>query len=245
MSTRAAVALFAGKLIGIYVALAIIPWPGWQEACSETVAGVVNYFSSDVWGGLEAMTEGRGIFGTSAAAQVKSIARGAPEHGVDADIEHDLLIAVANLDAINRKIPPPTPKRADSMLLAIAPLSFLFALIVATPMTWKRRMIALASGGIACCVFILLRFSILIVVLFYGAAPHHVIKPTDLWNAVLPRVSGFLTETMATSFLVPLLIWVVVAFRRSDLERVVQWLALQAGDERENAETTGKKHDSS
>ncbi len=229
MSSRSAIAWFVIKLVGIF-AILVAPWPGWRETCSESVAATMQYLTCDLWGGLPAMTEGRGIFGTSAGVQVQSIARGNSRYGIKPDLDHDLLVALANLRIAGTpgQPPPPKPIPTSSMHLVVIPLAFFVALLMATPMTNKRRALSLLLGGSLCILFSLSRFAILILAGFHGDGPHSLYHAGPFWTYILGRLLGFATEVMATSYLVPLIIWLAVAFRRTDVDRLLAWATIRS-----------------
>lgn len=77
--------------------------------------------------------------------------------------------------------------------------------------------------------FCLSRFAILIFAGFYGDDPHSLYTAGPFWTEVLGRALGFMTAVMATSYLVPLIIWLAVAFKRDDADRLVAWLSARSG----------------
>jgi hypothetical protein len=99
------------------------------------------------------------------------------------------------------------------------PTAAVIALIVATPIPWRRRIIALASGLLLIHVFIALRVAIAIAYGFsWGTDGEVGILPRAVIEVLLQTVSA----SPVTSFVAPILVWVLVAFQAGDLRRILR-----------------------
>jgi hypothetical protein len=98
------------------------------------------------------------------------------------------------------------------------PTAAIVALIVATPLPWSRRWIALAAGLVLVHIFIALRIAAL---LLYGMYWGGAIQLSEMQaKAAEVILHGFSNSPVAT-FVVPVVIWLLVTFRRSDLEAIL------------------------
>jgi hypothetical protein len=126
---------------------------------------------------------------------------------------------------LTRKGPPEVRGRAtnDSHLVGYLPTVSLIALVIATPIAWKRRRRALLWGLVLVTIFVLLRMAIPIWRDFSRPDALQVYHPGPAARWVLGIAERALLSAPASWFVVPILIWVVVAFRRED------WILLQPG----------------
>ena len=92
------------------------------------------------------------------------------------------------------------------------------ALIVATPLVWSRRWIALTAGLVLIHIFITLRIAAAVLFgLYWGGA----IQLGEVQaKAAEIMLHGF-SNSPVTTFVVPVVIWLLVTFRRSDLEAIL------------------------
>jgi hypothetical protein len=101
--------------------------------------------------------------------------------------------------------------RLDTRGVGWIPTAFLVALVIASPVTWCRRLRALALGLVALDLYLLLAVRVYI------------------WNATLSNapetlkaIASGLVETMVVqlgpSFVVPAILWLLVTFRQADFE---------------------------
>lgn len=113
----------------------------------------------------------------------------------------------------------------DSRGVGWIPTAFLSALVLSTWIGWKRRLGALGLGLVAIHLYLLLAVR------------------AYIWNRTLPEtavgtfssavkwVAAGLEETMVTqlgpSFVVPAVIWILVTFRKGDLEAARVWLGIR------------------
>jgi hypothetical protein len=115
----------------------------------------------------------------------------------------------------------------DAWFTAYLPAAKLIALVLATPIPWRRRWNALFWGLILVHVFIAVRLGIQVLHAFsqpfvWGAPnPVRLFEPGAFWMAVLSWVNQHFAESTTPVFMVPVFIWILVAIRREDLFRIV------------------------
>ena len=101
---------------------------------------------------------------------------------------------------------------------AYLPTAAIFALILATPLPWSRRWLAMTLGFVLVHLFIALRVAVVpLYVMYVGGAIQRSEAQVRVAGVVL---EGFANSPVAT-FVVPVVIWLLVTFRRSDLEAVL------------------------
>ncbi|MBT8484462.1 MAG: hypothetical protein HKO59_01340 [Phycisphaerales bacterium] len=116
--------------------------------------------------------------------------------------------------------------KLSARYLGYTPTAILIALVIATPLTWRRRGRALLWGLPIVCVLVALRILL------------HVCEDLDTIRVI--QVDGFLESVMNlarnavsrstfTWYVMPVVVWILVAFRRGD------WAAL--GGEPEDQDT--------
>jgi hypothetical protein len=182
-------------LFGLVYGALIAPWPGWKAAYGSGFRWLARecVATSGSWTVRFRATPGGGPLDTQIV--VFDPARADPQGHVKARL----------LDL-------------DSRGVGWIPTAFLSALILASPVTWPRRLVALAAGWAA------LYLYLLIAVRAY------------IWNetlsdasALLKAVGAGLEETLITqlgpSFVVPAILWLLVTFRQADLETALQRIA--------------------
>ncbi len=96
------------------------------------------------------------------------------------------------------------------------PTAILVALVLATPAPWRRRGNGLLWGLVALHAFIALRVGLLLVEAFSQDNALQMFTLSTFWERVLDRAIPALVRAPAGSYVIPILIWVLVLFRRSD-----------------------------
>ena len=66
-------------------------------------------------------------------------------------------------------------------------------------------------------VFVLLRFAFVLLESFHGSEPYCLFQLHPPWSRIFRLSFNVIAVVPATTYLVPLVIWVLVSFRRSDL----------------------------
>jgi hypothetical protein len=128
-----------------------------------------------------------------------------------------------------RILPSDAPSIKISSQLAGYTLTILvITLILATPIiSWKRKGWALLWGVILVHVFIIFRMTIGLLFFFSLHQELAVVMFSPFWQNVLNRIYEVLIPNFGIIYTVPVFIWILVTFRRSD------WLQLASVGERE------------
>jgi len=100
----------------------------------------------------------------------------------------------------------------SSWLIGFQPTSLLIGLVVATPVSTRRRLWALFAGLVMVHAFALGRLATFVIL-----AP--VVLPDTFWAQALGWFVIYFIDSPAVSCFVPVLIWVAVTMRREDARR--------------------------
>jgi hypothetical protein len=172
--------------------LLIAPWPGWNGAYGSYFRGFGNW-------ALSFGDDRRFVELAPAVADPRGL---------------DTQIRLANrtlLDSEGRgKI---VHTDIDSRAIGWLPTALTLALIGATPISWRRRAWALLGGLVLIHVF--LAFTLLTWV-WNNAASVSLSDPSPWMKQVLDELNYTLMTQIGASFTVPVIIWVLVTFRRQD-----------------------------
>lgn len=123
---------------------------------------------------------------------------------------------------VNKALPAafgtrPVSARYDGYI----PASLAFALILATPVSWRRRLIGLVGSMLAIHGFVLFRRWVSIVnTLSQGDAINAFYPPGWLKAAMSFLVEHVFASVVACSFVLPVFVWMIVMLRRADWERL-------------------------
>ena len=174
--------------------LLIAPWPGWNDFYSEGFREVGNaVFGSN---------EGNRLLYFEAHRQTQGLA------------SMDTRIVLAN-----RSLADSTGKGPARMLgidprsIGWTPTALTMALIIATPISWYRRIWALAGGLILINLFIL--FSVWSYI-WNSSTEVSLVTLSPFWKEVADSLQYTLVTQLGVSFTAPLLIWILVTFSRKD-----------------------------
>ena len=108
-----------------------------------------------------------------------------------------------------------------SRLMFYLPLAETAALILAANVSWRRRGIALGSGLLLALGFVVLRLWVVLMVWFSDERPWAIYQIQPWARALLSHADEVLNTAPTATFLVPVLIWIVVVFRREDWDRII------------------------
>ncbi len=189
MRPRRLIAWFFLRLIALYVLL-LLPWPGLEEAYAQAFRKCGTVLLGD--------------FGSNGSVWLVE--------GPESDTTHD-----TDLFVQNRKTRAGLGLGVSSRYFGYLPMAFLTSLIVATPLSVRRRARALLWGLIVVHGVAVLQ---LILVATYGFSlgrPPVMYELSDFWGRTLAAVVQVIQVSPFTWLVVPLFIWIVVTFRRGDL----------------------------
>jgi hypothetical protein len=95
--------------------------------------------------------------------------------------------------------------------------ALLIALIVATPLPWRRRLIALALGLIILNAYLYGVLLVTVVRVLSREGPARLHELSSFWDGTLEFVMHHTTHSPTFSTVIPVVIWAAVTFRRGDL----------------------------
>jgi hypothetical protein len=105
----------------------------------------------------------------------------------------------------------------NSNLTGYRALVFFVAIVLATPIAWKRRVWALVWGMLLVNVFVTLRVWFKLYDGFSNPGPAHFFQLSESTKALLHWCTLILFHAPELNFIVPAFIWILVSFRRNDL----------------------------
>lgn len=118
----------------------------------------------------------------------------------------------------------PRPVRGTTEITAVyygyRPTVFLIALILATPIPWRRRLLALVWGLILINVFVAFRLTLQLFDIFSNGDALTLFTLSRPWKTVLKAMIRIFVMAPAGHYMGPAFIWLVVTFRRGDLAAV-------------------------
>lgn len=210
MSPRRSAIWFFIKVIVLYAAFAW-PFPAVEAAYSRGFAAATEWVL-----GVDRNGPPGGVLGTEGIVLVYS--------KYETDPEHDINIVVGNTSNLQGSDKPKTSSRN----LGYMPTAVLAALVLATPIAWKRRWISLVMGLLAVHLFIAMRVALVLVKLFHGDAGYCLFRWSAPWDRALEEAFRIISEVPATTYVVPLILWLAVTFRRDDWDSLVAGLQRNA-----------------
>ncbi len=174
--------------------LLIAPWPGWSELYSEGFRAVGNA----VFGG----SEGQRLLYFEAHRETRGFA------------SLDTRIVLANrTQAYSSGNASAKMLGIDPRSIGWTPTALTIAFIAATPIPWRRKTGALIWGLIWIHAFIL--FSVWVYI-WNNSTEVSLVTLSPFWKEIADDLQYTLVTQMGVSFSVPVLIWILVCFRRED-----------------------------
>jgi hypothetical protein len=137
-------------------------------------------------------------------------------------------IVVANLALRNAQRETPA-RHLDVDLRGVAwvPLVWLAALILASPVPGRRKAVAFFWGMLAIHAFILFSLGVYIVNQSDAASGLHLVELSSWAKELTDELENILITQMGASFVVPVLLWILVTFRREDVENLLEEIGTQ------------------
>ena len=175
--------------------LLIVPWPGWNQAYSR-------YFQS----------LGQMVYSFSFDSQRKVIIQ--PSSGEHPGLDTRMILEnTALTDKGDRNGLRAT--ELDSRSIGWVPTALTAALVLATPIPWRRRLIALSAGLVLIHLFVLLCLQSWI---WSESSAVSLLSLSGFWQQAADDLNYTLMIQLGASFSVPVVIWILVTFRRQDQE---------------------------
>lgn len=137
----------------------------------------------------------------------------------------DTAILIVNQDSLNNETNqdniPVEWILTSSRDMGYTPIALLIALILATSFSWQRKGWALLWGLVLIQVVIVFKVMILISFLV-SDSQLGIITLSPFWYQVLSANYVIFVENFTVSYIIPILIWILVLFRRRDWEQLNQ-----------------------
>jgi hypothetical protein len=180
-------------LLLVSFSLLIIPWPGLPEAYSSVYCAV-----------------GTTLFGNAGQGISVSLrAKETPDGRIDTEI---------HLRSSNPPGGTFAPHNARSGYVALAEL---IALVIATPVSWSRRMKALVAGVVLVNLFVLFRLGVVVLEGLVACPVWTIIELGTSGSMVLRATVEVVAKSPTLSFVIPALIWMLVTLRRGDVDTLM------------------------
>lgn len=181
--------------VTLFYGLLMVPWPGLQNTYGRFYRAV-----GDV------------VFGSFGPGGLVSFEpRTAPHPLYDTEI----VLQKLHSPAVGR-IP------TTSRYMGFMPTAFVIALVLATPLPWARRWLALCWALLWVNLYVAARVALVLVDTYSGNDPLALFKFSPFWKHTVFCATEVVCRSTAGWHLFPIFIWVMVCFRRDDLNRIVR-----------------------
>ncbi len=203
------------KVIGFFVLLIVLytlfAWPN-PTVESAYSRGFVKCAEFLMRVDRDPPTDGgppKGVYGTDAIVWLSS--------EYDKDRERDVRFLTVNRlngRGVENEV-------TSSRHVGYMPAAVFLALVLATPVRWKRRVMALILGLVLVHVFVAARLAMILVHKFHGDDSYCLFHWDSPWDTVLEVAFRLTAVVPASIYVVPLIIWIAVTFRREDWETLL------------------------
>lgn len=190
------VALFFGKLILLY-ALFLIPWPGVRGAYATAYRAGGDFIFRTFSGHGRVYFEPIEVTGEGFKAK-------------------DTQAVLHNLKTRARGTMP-----MNTRLMGYLPTAFAASLILATPLPWRRRLVALCLGMALMGGFAAFEMWLRLWEAFSDPSPLALVEWSPWARQLLRAVVNVVGRSPVTAYIVSVFVWITTAIRRDDLRR---WL---------------------
>ena len=189
------------RFLVVFVLL-MAPWPGVSEAYAAFFRAGGNFLFSK--------------FGSDGRVRFLPLAN--PDEGRDTEVV-----------LVNRRAGGEMRVVGGSRLQGYKPTAFVLALILATPVPWSRRWRAVVWGLVLVNAYVGLRVFAFLLAAFSGDSTVALFSPGPVCRAILDFFVWVLVVSFAGWLIVPLPIWALVTFRRSDWPTILRAPTSESG----------------
>ena len=186
MPTHRAMVGFFVRLLVIN-ALLMIPWPGWREMYATGFRTVANVLLGSMGHNGEVRFE--------------------PGDGNESGVDTQIVLR-------NRQTQAQSHLSFSCRYAGWMPTAMTMALVLATPLSWKKRLTALVFSLALVQAFVFARLWVYLAYLFSAGDTLAVLDAGPAVHSVLGAISDGLLISLIGSFLGPILIWLVIAVRK-------------------------------
>ncbi len=184
---------FCVRVVLLY-GLLIAPWPGVQEG----YGALYRYGAETIFGDF-----GRG-----------GVVQFVPLSGTDPMRDTEIILKKRHAPAVGRL---PTSSRYGGYV----PTAFLTALVLATPIRWSRRGLALFWGLLLVSVYVGFRLGLTLLNSYSGDHALALYDFSVFWKQVLSFTTEVVSVAISGAYIPPIFIWILVTFRHSELAKLV------------------------
>jgi hypothetical protein len=195
MPLRKVILLFFVK-IALFYALFLIPWPGVREAYATLFRAGGNLLFRTIGEHGRVYFEPMEITGSLFSA-------------------YDTNVRIENRQkGIRGAIPG-----INTRLMGYLPTAFGVGLILATPVPWRRRLVALCLGVALISAFLALELWLVLLSTLSNPREFNLVALPPWGRTLLGAVLRVVHSSPVTAYVVPVVVWAIVVIRRSDLRR--------------------------
>ncbi|MFQ5458959.1 MAG: hypothetical protein ACE5FC_11000, partial [Myxococcota bacterium] len=187
----------------VVYAVLMAPWPGLQRGYAAVFRAAGNVCLSRFWFWPQSSVR----FMDIRSIRPGDLAPGAPEFAPTAEMD-------TLMELRTRGTPQVGYLRTSSRYVGYSPMVLMVALLVATPLPWPRRARALLWGMLLIHAFIALRVTLTLTANGFAADKAYALfHPGRFVTGLLTRTETILSDDPAASYVIPVFIWLLVAFR--------------------------------
>ncbi len=206
--------MFPPKRLGRFFALVVLvyaalmaPWPGLEPGYAHLFRGGANVLFARFWFWAD---------GSVRFLDLHQLKPGDLAPGTPAMAAYGTFDTVMELRS--RRAPASIGYlRTSSRYVGYGPMVLVAALIAATPMVWRKKAWSLSWGMLAVHAFIALRLTLTLTATGFAAdKPYALFHPGPFWRGAITRVETILSDDPTVSFVIPAIIWFIVAARKGD-----------------------------
>jgi len=199
MSQRKLILAFLGRFVLVFGLLAI-PWPGWPEA----YAGFVRRSAKTLYRHFGA----------------KGVVLFQPSLSGDRTLDTEILLGNrAKLDASQRGDAARLP--FNTRFVAYFPSALALALVLATGVSWRRRVWASLWALVFMHLFIACLIGLMLVSMVNAHPELELFELAPFWRRVVTSLYDIFLTYLGARFAVAVLVWILVTFRRGDYGRLL------------------------
>lgn len=135
-------------------------------------------------------------------------------------LKHPTAQSDTEMILLNRRTRELVRQDLSSRYIGYAPTTFLLALILATPLTWRRRLMALLGGLVLSHAWIAFSMLLLIVHGYSRGDGVSIFDVSPFTRTALAFMREALVQAPVIKYTVPGVIWILVSFRRDDWAKI-------------------------
>lgn len=210
------IAKFAALSVLFLILLLLVPIPKWDATYSSWFRAGGNAVFSRFWFWPNASARFLDVNANDIQEQALAAAQPLVPNSGRLPLKKpegvkDTLVLLKNVDP---KKPGLGQTHTSSRLIGYWPTAFTVALVLATPMRWWRRLVALLTGLILVNMFIAGRLTVLLLKGGFADATHRcrVIEPSPFWQDALSKLDEVVADNPTFTFVASVFIWLAAVF---------------------------------